>query len=194
MASVTTKVHQPRIKVPQPLTSTTLWRCSRCGSGNLRLSADTLNMRRCSSHPTQQQLDEKLSLGLQRWPQQELHSVGRAKAAQPASRLLYSKPPLESFTKVKSAQKAKPSAVTARGPVHRGLAAAYSGANSVVSALNLPRERDSPENPLHSNPNLSLPPSKQDISTWQGIEHFYLAFTTPIGCRLVDNEILFCAG
>jgi hypothetical protein len=91
---------------------------------------------------------------------------------------LYSKPPLGSFTKVNSAQKAKPSDDTEQGAVDRGLAAAYFGANSVASALNLPQERDSLENHLYSNPNLSLLPSQQDISTLLAIGHFYFALTT----------------
>jgi hypothetical protein len=105
------------------------------------------------------------------------HSVGQAKAAGPSSRLLYSKPPLGSLTKVNSAPKAKPSDDTEQGAVDRGLAAAYFGANSVASALNLPQERDSLENHLHSNPNLFLLPSKQDISTLLALGHFYFALT-----------------
>jgi hypothetical protein len=52
-----------------------------------------------------------------------------------------------------------------QGPVDRGLAAVYFGANSVASALNLPRERDLPKNRPHFKPNLSSQRSKQDIST-----------------------------
>ena len=104
-------------------------------------------------------------------------SVGRAKTARPSSRLLYSKPPLGNLTKVISPSKAKPPEGTPQGPVDRGLAAAYFGANSVASALNLPRDRDASKNHPHSNPTLSNPTSKPDISTWQGIGHFYLALT-----------------
>jgi hypothetical protein len=60
------------------------------------------------------------------------YSVGRARTARPASRLLYSKPPLGSLTKVSSPQKAKPPEGTPQGPVNRGLAAVYFGANSVA--------------------------------------------------------------
>ena len=105
------------------------------------------------------------------------HSVGRATAARPSSRLLYSKPPLQSFTKVSSPQKAKPSEGTPQGPVDRGLAAVYFGANSVASALNLPQERDLPKNHSHFKPNFSIPASKPDISTLRGIGHFYFALT-----------------
>jgi hypothetical protein len=73
--------------------------------------------------------------------------------------------------------KAKPSEGTPQGPVDRGFAADYFGASPVASALNLPRERDFPENRnqtiKHSPPN----GSKQDISTLQGIGHFYFALT-----------------
>jgi hypothetical protein len=76
--------------------------------------------------------------------------------------------------------KAKPSEGTPQGPVDRGLAAVYFGANSVASALNLLQERDLPKNHPHFKPNLSTPPSKQDISTLQRIGHFYFALTTEV--------------
>ena len=107
---------------------------------------------------------------------------------------MYSKPPLESFTKVCSLAKAKPSEGTPQGPVDRGLAAAYFGANPVASALNLPQERDSPENHPYSNPALFPLPSKPDISTWQRLGHFYLALTEQKYCLVwsvaggVSNE------
>jgi transposase len=109
---------------------------------------------------------------------QETNSVGRATTARPASRLLYSKPPLGSSTKVSWSPKAKPSEGTPQGPVNRGLAAVYFGANSVASALNLPQERDLPKNHHHSKPHLPNRTPKPDISTWQRIGHFYLALTT----------------
>src|SRR5450432_2010565 len=95
-------------------------------------------------------------------PRRQTNSLGRATTARATSRLLYSKPPLGSLTKVSPSTKAKPP----QGPVNRGFAAAYFGANSVASALNLPRDRDVPENPLHSKPHLSTLPSKPDLSTW----------------------------
>src|SRR5437899_3702155 len=107
----------------------------------------------------------------------KINSVGRARTARPASRLLYSKPPLGSLTKVSLPSKAKPSEGTPQGPVNRGFAAVYFGANSVASALNLPQERDLPKNHSHSKPHLSNRTSKPDISTWQRIGHFYLALT-----------------
>jgi len=96
-----------------------------------------------------------------------------------ASRLIYSRPPLRDSTQVMrmSKSKAKPSEGTPQGPVDRGLAADYFGASPVASALNLPRERDFPENRKHT---ITHPPparSKPDISTLQGIGHFYFALT-----------------
>jgi hypothetical protein len=73
--------------------------------------------------------------------------------------------------------KAKPSEGTPQGPVNRGFAAVYFGANSVASALNLPQDSDVPKNHSHSKPPLLNPTSKPDISTWQRIGHFYLALT-----------------
>ena len=108
---------------------------------------------------------------------QKSNSVGRAKTARPSSRLAYSKPPLGRFTKACMPQKAKPSEGTPQGPVDRGLAAAYFGANSVASALNLPQERDLPKNHSHSKAHPSDRTPKPDISTWQRLGHFYLALT-----------------
>jgi hypothetical protein len=95
------------------------------------------------------------------------------------SRLIYSRPPLRDSTKVisDSRSKAKPSEGTPQGPVDRGSAADYFGASPVASALNLPQERDLPKNRTHTTIPSSADLSKQDISTWQGIGHFYLALT-----------------
>jgi hypothetical protein len=82
-----------------------------------------------------------------------------------------------SFSKVNLLSKAKPPEGTPQGPVNRGLAAVYFGANSVASALNLPQERDALENHHNFNPSLSPPPSEPDISTLRGIGHFYFALT-----------------
>ena len=111
-----------------------------------------------------------------------------------ASRFLYSRPPLRDSTKVMSdsKSKAKPSEGTPQGPVDRGFAADYFGASPVASALNLPQERDSPEN---RNQTITHPPparSKPDISTLQGIGHFYFALTTKDAeglCRKAKEEL-----
>jgi hypothetical protein len=100
-------------------------------------------------------------------PRLKTNSVGRAKAARPNSRFIYSKPPLGNLTKVSLPRKAKPPEGTPQGPVNRGFAAVYFGANSVASALNLPQERDLPKNHLHFKPPLSNRTSKPDISTWR---------------------------
>jgi hypothetical protein len=103
------------------------------------------------------------------------------------SRLIYSRPPLRDSTKVisDSRSKAKPSEGTPQGPVDRGSAADYFGASPVASALNLPQERDLPKNRTHTTIPSSADLSKQDISTWQGIGHFYLALTPP------NDNVLF---
>jgi hypothetical protein len=77
--------------------------------------------------------------------------------------------------------KAKPPEGTPQGPVNRGFAAVYFGANSVASALNLPQNRDVPENHSHSKPHLSKLTAKPDISTWRSLGHFYLALTGDVG-------------
>lgn len=109
-----------------------------------------------------------------------LKAKGRpGKIGPAASRLLYSRPPLRDSTKVMggSKSKAKPSEGTPQGPVDRGFAADYFGASPVASALNLPRERDSPENRNQTNMHSRLARSKPDISTFRGIGHFYFALT-----------------
>jgi hypothetical protein len=131
---------------------------------------------------TEESVDEELLLHQSRQGSSfgdpcETHRVGRAEAARPSSRSLYAKPPLGNFTQVSWAIKAKPSEGTPQGPVDRGLAAVYFGANSVASALNLPQQRDLPKNHSHSKPDLSTSPSKQDIPTLRTIGHFYFALT-----------------
>jgi hypothetical protein len=82
-----------------------------------------------------------------------LQSKGKpGKIGPAASRFLYSRPPLRDSTQVmgRSKSKAKPSEGTPQGPVDRGFAADYFGASPVASALNLPQERDSPENRNHT--------------------------------------------
>jgi hypothetical protein len=74
--------------------------------------------------------------------------------------------------------KAKPPEGAPQGPVNRGFAAVYFGANSVASALNLPQNRDVPENHSNSKPHRSKPTAKPDISTWRSLGHFYLALTS----------------
>jgi hypothetical protein len=108
-----------------------------------------------------------------------------------ASRFLYSRPPLRDFTQVMSdsKSKAKPSEGTPQGPVDRGFAADYFGASPVASALNLPGERDFPEN---RNETITRSPparSKPDISTLQRIGHFYFALTGVAGNFLLEQLI-----
>ena len=107
-----------------------------------------------------------------------------------ASRCIYSRPPLRDPTQVirDSKSKAKPSEGTPQGPVDRGFAADYFGASPVASALNLPRERDSPENRNHTNMHSPPTASKPDISTLQGIGHFYFALTANLPWREQDRS------
>ncbi len=112
------------------------------------------------------------------------NATGRpGKIGPAASRFPYSRPPLRDSTQVMglSKSKAKPSEGTPQGPVDRGFAADYFGASPVASALNLPQERDSPEN--RNQTTMQSPParSKPDISTLQGIGHFYFALTSSGG-------------
>jgi hypothetical protein len=95
------------------------------------------------------------------------------------SRSIYPRPPLRDSTKVMSdsKSKAKPSEGTPQGPVDRGFAADYFGASPVASALNLPWERDFPENRNQTITHSFSARSKQDISTLQRIGHFYFALT-----------------
>jgi len=112
-----------------------------------------------------------------------------------ASRFLYSRPPLGDSTQVMSdsKSKAKPSEGTPQGPVDRGFAADYFGASPVASALNLPQERDSPENRNQTSTHSPPARSKPDISTLQRIGHFYFALTRSgghaIGLRLQSGSV-----
>jgi len=92
---------------------------------------------------------------------------GPGKIGPAASRCIYSRPPLGDFTQVMtmSNSKAKPSEGTPQGPVDRGFAADYFGASPVASALNLPRERDSPKNRTQTITDSPLARSNSDIST-----------------------------
>jgi len=124
--------------------------------------------------------------------QGNLRACGRAVVARPTELVLYRGPVAIlrlsfAFTLFKASareshqsklvNKSKTPEGTPQGPVNRGFATAYFGANSVASALNFPQERDLPKNHSHSKPHLSNRTPKPDISTWQRIGHFYLALT-----------------
>jgi hypothetical protein len=93
------------------------------------------------------------------------------------SRLIYPKPPLRDSTTAVCARKPKPPERAHKARFDWGLGAICCGASPVASALDLPQERDFPKNRTHTTIPSSTDRSKQDISTWQGIGHFYLALT-----------------
>jgi hypothetical protein len=130
-------------------------------------------------------LDEELSSGQERSEGEDLNAVGWAKPAQLSSRLFYARPLLRSSTRIKLPSKAKPSAE--RFILNRGLAAVYSGANSIASALHLLAGRDPVENQSHFKPELLSTTSKQDISTLLGIGHFYFALTCNLLSRVLNK-------
>jgi len=101
------------------------------------------------------------------------------KSGPASSRFLSPRPPLRNFTieigKVKvQTSNTKPSA--SDGFATRGLSADFSGASPVASALGI-RLGATPRGLIHPNTHSPLCSSKQDISTLQGIGHFYFALT-----------------
>ena len=96
-----------------------------------------------------------------------------------ASRLVYSKPPLRSFTRVMGPPRQDPLGRSGHTPgtFARGSAADYSGASSVASALHLRGGRDSPADRFHPNTPYSSARLIPDISTLRRIGHFYFALT-----------------
>lgn len=93
------------------------------------------------------------------------------------SRFIYPKPPLRDFTTAVGVRKPKPPERAHQARFDWGLGAVCCGASPVASALDLPQERDFPKNRIHPTTHPPVGPSKQDISTWQRIGHFYLALT-----------------
>ncbi len=87
--------------------------CSRMFAASQSCSGKTSAA--AQSAPAQEQLDEELSPRQERRSPENLIKVGWAKTAQPASRLLYTRPPLQSFTRINLPSKAKPSVNVLRG-------------------------------------------------------------------------------
>lgn len=98
------------------------------------------------------------------------------------SRFIYPKPPLRDFTTAVQPENQNPQNGHHKARFDWGLGAVCCGASPVASALDLPQERDPPENRIQTTTPSPAVPSKQDISTWQRIGHFYLALTlnTPL--------------
>jgi hypothetical protein len=92
------------------------------------------------------------------------------------------------FHQNKAGFQSKPLSPRRSGMLNRGLAAAYSGANSIASALHLLDGRDPTENQLHSNPELPAATSEPDISILRRTGHFYSALTLE---TLGDNRIFY---
>jgi len=99
------------------------------------------------------------------------------KSGPATSHLIYPKPPLRDFTTAVCTRKPKPPERAHWARFDWGLGAACCGASPVASALDLPQESDLPKNRIHTTMPSPADPSKQDISTWQRIGHFYLALT-----------------
>jgi len=122
--------------------------CQRmCVSAQSR-SCKTGSIACAQTRPAQERLDEELSTGQEPPARENLTKVGWANPAQLSSRSLLARPPLQSSTRINMFFQAKP-------PACRGLAAVYSGANSLASALPLPNGRDPVRNQSHFNPELA---------------------------------------
>jgi transposase len=107
------------------------------------------------------------------------HAVGRASAARPASRSIYPKtaaPKLHPGSSATKNQNPRNRQLGAR--FDRGFGAFRFGASPVAAVFgSAPGSATSPKHRIHLKPRPQTPPSKQDISTWQRIGHFYLALT-----------------
>ena len=99
------------------------------------------------------------------------------KSGPATSHFVYPKPPLRGFTTAVYARKPKPPERALMARFDWGLGAVCCGASPVASALDLPQKSDPPKNRTHTTMPSSAHLSKQDISTWQRIGHFYLALT-----------------
>jgi hypothetical protein len=110
------------------------------------------------------------------------------------SRLIYPKPPLRDFTTAVGSENQNPQNGHHKARFDWGLGAVCCGASPVASALDLPQERDPPENRIQTTTPSPAVPSKPDISTWQRIGHFYLALTIAanIASDRYDIALLYC--
>ncbi len=99
------------------------------------------------------------------------------KSGPAASRFIYPKPPLRDLTTAVGPENQNPQNGQHCARFDWGFGAVCCGASPVASALDLPQKRDLPENRIQTTMPSPVDPSKQDISTWQRIGHFYLALT-----------------
>lgn len=99
------------------------------------------------------------------------------KSGPATSHFIYPKPPLRDFTTAVSLENQNPQNGQHKARFDWGFGAVCRGASPVASALDLPQKRDLPENRIQISTPSPTVPSKQDISIWQRIGHFYLALT-----------------
>ena len=104
----------------------------------------------------------------------------RAKSARRSSRLIYPKTAAQRFHQSRSALKNQnPQNGHLLARFDWGFGAICFGASPVAAVFgSAPGSATPPEHRYHLNPTPQIQPSKEDISIWQGIGHFYLALTT----------------
>ena len=107
------------------------------------------------------------------------HRVGRAKTARPSSRLIDPKTAARGIHQSRLAQKNQnPQNGQLMARFDWGFGAFCFGAIPVAAVFgSAPGSATSPEHRIQLKPTPHARPSKQDISTWQGLGHFYLALT-----------------
>src|ERR1019366_1250877 len=110
------------------------------------------------------------------------HWVGRAKTARPSSRLMYPKTAARGIHQSRLVQKNQnPQNGQLMARFDWGLGAVCFGAIPVAAVFgSAPGSATSPEHRIQHKPTPHAGPSKQDISTWQGLGHFYLALTSSL--------------
>jgi hypothetical protein len=109
----------------------------------------------------------------------EQKAKGKPGKSGPAtSRFIYPKPPLRDFTTAVGPENQNPQNGHHKARFDWGLGAVCCGASPVASALDLPQERDLPENRIQTTMHPLPAQLKPDISTLQRIGHFYFALTT----------------
>jgi hypothetical protein len=111
----------------------------------------------------------------------QTNSVGRARTARPSSRLIYPKTAARGIHQSRWVRKNQnPQNGQHWARFDWGFGAICFGAIPVAAVFgSSPRSATSRKHQIQHKSTLTPDPSKQDISTWQGIGHFYLALTAP---------------